>query len=219
MGVVDETLKILNDARQKSDSVLVAYSGGKDSLVTIDLCARTFKRLEAFFMYFVPGLECVDEALSRAERKFGITIRQYPHWITGRLLASGTCCNAYFKKDVAKWELRDVYDLAAYEARCKIVATGAKRSDSQWRKRMLAACPYDDVIYPIVGWTKADVVSYLKSKRIPIPEASSGNATGIDLSTPSLLWLHENHPRDFQRLCEVFPFAEATVWREKFYGA
>lgn len=216
MGVVDETLKILNDARTKSDAVLVAYSGGKDSLVTIDLCARTFKTLEAFFMYLVPGLECVEMALDAAERKFGMKIRQYPHWICGRLLKNGVYCNSYFSKDIPDWALRDVYDLASAEARIKIIATGAKRSDSQWRKRNLAACPYDDVIYPIVGWTKPDVISYLKNRKIPIPESSGGNATGIDLSTPSLLWLHDNHPRDFVKLCEVFPFAEAVVWRRTF---
>jgi len=218
MDVVGETLKILNDARQKSDSVLVSYSGGKDSLVTIDLCARTFKTLEAFFMYFVPGLECVEESLALAERKFGIKIHQYPHWITGRALTGGTYSNAYFKKDIPDWTLRDVYDLASADTHIRVIATGAKRSDSQWRKRNLAACPYDDVIYPIVGWTKPDVISYLKSRKIPIPQGSSGNATGIDLSTPSLLWLHDTHPNDFKKLCEVFPYAEAVVWRRSFFS-
>jgi hypothetical protein len=76
-----------------------------------------------------------------------------------------------------------------------------------------------DVVTPIAGFQKVDVLQYLASRRIPVPDSEGSNANGVDLSTPSLLWLHDRHPRDFRRLCEVFPYAEAVVWRRRFYAS
>ena len=39
-----------------TDRVLVGVSGGKDSVVTLDLCARFFPHVVGFFMYLVKGL-------------------------------------------------------------------------------------------------------------------------------------------------------------------
>ncbi len=55
LDIFHSTTQLLAEYAKKHDSVLVSYSGGKDSLVTLDLCTRTFKRVTAFFMYFVPG--------------------------------------------------------------------------------------------------------------------------------------------------------------------
>ncbi len=63
-----------------ADSVLVAYSGGKDSLATLDICARNGKRIECFFMYFLPGMDYAEYWCRFAERRWGVRVRQYQHW-------------------------------------------------------------------------------------------------------------------------------------------
>jgi phosphoadenosine phosphosulfate reductase len=214
---IHETLEILGAAREKHDAVVVGFSGGKDSLVTLDLCVRTFARVEAFFMYFVEGLECVEEPLAAAEKRWGIKIRRYPGWLPAKLLRQGFYC-VIPDEPLPKWELRDIYSLAAKDAGVKIVATGAKRADSIWRRRSLGSWGWDDILYPIIGWNKFDVLAYLAKHKIPLPDSSGRAATGVDLSTQSVLWLHDNYPKDFQKVCEAFPFAEAIVWRRKLFG-
>jgi 3'-phosphoadenosine 5'-phosphosulfate sulfotransferase (PAPS reductase)/FAD synthetase len=218
-SALSETIKMLTALAEQHDSLLVSYSGGKDSNVILDLATRTFKRVECFFMYFVPDLECIEEALDGARRRYGVPIHQYPHWLLGRTIASGAyCLNRRVHAEFGEWSLRDIYTLAVADTKIQRIATGAKRDDSLWRRRNMSQTRYADVVYPIEFWNKLDVVGYLRSRGLPIPSSTGRNASGIDLSTPSLLWLHDNHPRDFQRLCEVFPFAEAVIWRRTWYG-
>lgn len=218
-GVVQETLQILADGARKSDAILVGYSGGKDSLAVLDLCVRSFKRVECFYMYLIPGLRCIEEMLDYARQRWGVTIHQFPHWVLQKFVTSGVFCNNHYSlDDLPEWKLKDVYNFACIETGIPLIATGAKRADSLWRKRSLSTSAFDDVIYPIVGWNKFDVVSYLKARAIPLPNSSGRSATGVDLSTPSILWLHDNYPDDFARLCEVFPYAEAVIHRRTWYG-
>jgi hypothetical protein len=97
--------------------------------------------------------------------------------------------------------------------------TGAKKADSLWRRKMLGNWgTQEDILYPLIEWNKVDVLAFMKANDLPIPDSSGKNATGVDLSPPALLWLHDEHPRDFARVCEIFPLAEAIVWQRKFYG-
>ena len=219
MTVLAETQSVLDKARARSDSILVAYSSGKDSRVVLDLCLRTFKHVAGFFMAFIPGLECVDRELDETRRKYGIEIRIYPHWLMRAALVNGVYTSSYYEYEkLPEWKLADVYALALIDSGMPHLVTGAKRADSSWRRRFMTSFHPDDVLNPIAGWHKYDVVSYLRSHNIPEPPSSGHSATGIDLSPQSLLWLSKTYPRDFERLCTVFPYAAAVPWREKFYG-
>lgn len=76
--MIGETIDALRKIADQHESVIVSYSDGKDSRVVMDLCVRLFRRVEAFFMYFVPGLECEQIGIAQAERRWGVKIRQYP---------------------------------------------------------------------------------------------------------------------------------------------
>lgn len=219
MGLAESTLATLDARRQRADACMVAFSGGKDSLVVMDLCMRTFSRVQAFFMYLVPGLECVEIELEKARARWGIEIRQYPHWLVHRLIKNGVYCNSHWTNEaLPEWKLAEVYALALLDSEMPQLATGAKKADSGWRRRFMSTDREDQVFYPIAQWHKYDVLAYLKARQIALPPSSGHSATGIDLSAKSLLWLNDTFPDDFKRLCEVFPFAEAVVWRRAFYG-
>lgn len=219
MGLAESTLETLALRCQRSDACLVAFSGGKDSLVVMDMCLRAFSSVEAFFMYLVPGLESVEIELERARKRWGIEIRQYPHWLVQKVVKNGVYCASHWRNDsLPDWKLADIYALALLDSEMPQLATGAKSADSGWRRRFMSTQREDQIFYPIAKWHKYDVLAYLRARGIPLPPSSGHTATGIDLSEKSLLWLHDTFPDDFKRLCEVFPFAEAVVWRRTFYG-
>jgi phosphoadenosine phosphosulfate reductase len=219
MSILIEAQRMLQAARARSPKILVAYSGGKDSIVVLDLCSRIFDHVEGFFMYLIPGLECVEDAIEAARQKYGIKIHSYPHWVARKFIANGIYTSEWFGYEaVPKWTLQDVYAYAMKDTGIPHIATGAKKADSAWRRRFMATAHFESILNPLVSWHKYDVISYLRSHGIPEPPSSGKSATGIDLSVPSLLWLHDTYPRDFARLLKVFPFAGAVIARREFYG-
>jgi phosphoadenosine phosphosulfate reductase len=221
MAIWNDTLDLMKQKAEVSDSCLVAYSGGKDSLVVMDLCMKTFKNVVPFFMYFVPGLECVEKQLRYCKERWGKDVLMYPHWLLYRCMKNGIYCDEHFSKDeMPEPSLLDIYSWVRAETGISFLATGAKKSDSIWRRRCYfsSTAHWDWAFYPCQEWNKFDVMAYLEVNKIPMPDSSGKSATGIDLSTPSLLWLHDKYPDDFKTLLNWFPFAEAVVQRRKFYG-
>jgi len=219
-GPLEETTELLRSARAKSDSVLVSFSGGKDSLVVMDLCVRTFARVEAFFMQWVPGLRCVEEPAIAGAARFGVELHMVPHWAALRCLKHGVYCFNGPERDY--WpdaKLRDIYAMVIHDTGIPLIATGAKRRDGLWRKRNLDSTKgWCEVITPVVGWSNADVAAHLVARKIPVPRGDRADGAGADLSKPSILWMHDNHPEDFAILEEYFPFARAVVEQRRMYG-
>lgn len=218
MGRIDETLEMLRQHSAEHDAVAVSYSAGKDSMAVMDLCVRSFKRVEAFYLYLVPGLECIDADLAEAEKRYGISIRQYPNPILRDALKGGTYCPNHFSTDqLPQWKLRDVYALVSLDTGAKLIANGAKRADSMQRRAYVGTLK--DILHPIAGWSQLDVLAYMKLRNLPIPRTQQRTLmSGIDLTTPGLLWLFDNYPDDFKRVEQIFPYVGAVPARRKFYG-
>jgi 3'-phosphoadenosine 5'-phosphosulfate sulfotransferase (PAPS reductase)/FAD synthetase len=155
-----------------------------------------------------------------ARKRWGVTIHQYPHFRLSEILRDGFCRPPSQKfADLPPLSVRDIQRLVQHDLGIDVVATGMRRSDSPHRRRTLKnTAMHTDVIHPIVGWKKLDVLAYMAMRHIPVPESTGGATSGVGLSPKSLLWLHDTFPNDFRKLCEVFPYAEAYVWRRTFHG-
>lgn len=217
MSRFDSTLEALRQAN--TASAALAFSGGKDSLVVADLVVRaTGKVPTSFHMELVPGLELTDILLDTGRRLWGLEPVRVPHWLVSHYLRTGTYCPG--DPSLPALTLADIHALVARETKCTGVLTGAKKSDGMWRRTWLSTTGRFGMVHPIVDWTRHDVLAYVKMRGIPMPPPlgpKGMSGSGIDLDVSFLLWCHREHPRDFERIAEVFPYVEAVVWRERFY--
>lgn len=223
-NVFSDSARTLKEHAERHSACLVAFSGGKDSLAVMDLCVRAFRQVVGFYMYIVPGLRHIEEELEAARARWGIEIVYYPHWVMFKALRAGVFVpNSSAYDDLPEVKLADIYAMVRQDLGIELIAHGGKDADGLWRRRMFSntkdSKKYQDVFYPIKGWSKWDVLAYLNSQKIPIPEVSKKEVkSGMDLSTKTLLWLHDTHPDDFDRVEKVFRYVRAVVKRREWYG-
>jgi 3'-phosphoadenosine 5'-phosphosulfate sulfotransferase (PAPS reductase)/FAD synthetase len=225
-----ETAAELLEVAKTTESVAVSFSGGKDSRAVLDMCARAFKHVFCFHMYFVPGLRVVNEQLEIARERYGATVLHYPHWTLFRVLKNGSFRFHGQFDDLPDIGLGDIHRMVMADTGVRHIMHGGKLCDSLWRRRQLGnakgikAKKRDDTegcIYPIKHWTKSDVLAYLEVQKISVPEndaSSGGGGGGVCLSTPSVLWLYDKHREDYERLKFYFPFVGAIVKRREWFG-
>ena len=219
-GFFEESLGILRAAKQRSSSVLVAFGGGKKSWCVLDMCTRIFDHVEAFHMYFLPGLKVVEDQLQIARDRYHVHIHQLPHWCQSYNMRDGAYMFPSWRlEDIEYLKRRDIYDVMIAKTGIPMIATGARRADSRSRKRNRSnISQHTDVCHPCVGWSKADILAYLDMHKIVHADSSGGSMTGVGLSGPEILWLHDKHPDDYARLLRCFPLAASVIWRRTFHG-
>jgi 3'-phosphoadenosine 5'-phosphosulfate sulfotransferase (PAPS reductase)/FAD synthetase len=224
-SIFSKTISNLQLQADIHDEIIVSYSGGKDSLCVLDMCAKVFRKVVCLFLYFVEDFQYIQPQLKYPQERYGIEVVKYPHWAYINSLRNMEYCDAH--PELSKYPPAtpiEVYQAAMDEIGIPFLAMGAKKADSLWRKRwysQISKSPkYSNIIFPILEWHKWDVLAYLKIHNIPIPpdETSKSRANGADLSTNFICWLHDNHPDDFKRLLKRFPYAEAVIYRRQFYG-
>jgi phosphoadenosine phosphosulfate reductase len=220
MSALVHTAREFQCRAAEHDTVLVAFSGGKDSLVVEHLARRYFRRVVAFHLDLVPGLAVVAERVDGYLGRVGVPVAHYPDPVALAALRDGVFCDPRPEyDDLPRLTHADVYRLAAADAGVPLAATADGKKESDFHNRALhlrsgRAAGW----HPLARWTKADVVGYLRRAGIPLPE-SHAEAGGIDLTRASLCWLHDRHPADFRKLLEWFPYAEAVVRRRDWFPA
>lgn len=179
---------------------IISFSGGKDAIVTLDLCSKAFSRVEAYFLYLVPELSWEEESLRWAERHYGIKIRRLPHPSLTALMrestfrhgtTAGTKCprltqahlDTYVRKEFGiQWiatgeRCRDSLERQAYIKECG----GIDRLDDQEQRdrdalfiqthgRAKKDKKPRHRFYPVGFWREQDVLSYLTRHRLPVPK-------------------------------------------------
>lgn len=204
-----------------TDSVIVGFSGGKDSIVTLDLCFRYFKRVVPFFMYLVPGLEFQEKMLRWYENKYKTEIIRIPHFEVSEFLKYGSFTLYDHNVDVVG--ITDTYEYIRQKTGIHWIAAGERCADSIVRNAMIKQSGSIDYkrgrFYPIAYWKKNDVMQYIKLRRLYLsPEQKKLGFSFRSLSGNELAVIKEHYPDDYKKILRVYPFAGAAVERFEKYG-
>ena len=212
------------------DSLVIAYSGGKDSLALLDLCYRELKstptparlsKLAVFFMEFLPGLDYSDYYCGLAERRYGLRVHRYQHWGISLAFRSGVFLP--FPINVPKVGLVDIERQVRSDTGIEWIAYGYKSIDSLQRRAWLNKWPDGlnaarRICAPLKAWNNTDVQSYLQRRHIPVLVTSGGHGgrrvSGLDLTPGCMKYMRDTWPGDYERILRVFPYAGAQAGRE-----
>lgn len=215
MTPFQHTTTIINHIRKQTDVVICMYSGGKDSIVLLDLLAKSFPVVHAVFMYFVKGLEHQQPLLRWAEHFPNVTLHQYPHWMLSHYMKHGHMTFHKVTDDVQIIKAVHIEDHAKRTTGAEWLASGERRADSLKRYMFLGMMKFDSIaegrkhIYPLSHWKKTNVEHYIKLNRLitPCNYNPKANSNGVDLDLETLLYLKNNYPGDLNKILEIFPFA------------
>jgi 3'-phosphoadenosine 5'-phosphosulfate sulfotransferase (PAPS reductase)/FAD synthetase len=205
---IQSAMNLLKLVRAETDAIGVAVSFGKDSLCTLDLCCRLFVKVEAFYLFRVRDLEIVQRWSAEVLERYGVSVRQYPHFDLSRCYD-----NSVFQPHWARGAVRVRWaDMEAHfreQAKIAWIAYGWRRNDSFSRALIMKKCrgwdPAARRVYPLRAWRRAQVYEYLDSQGIARPDTLGRKEQGgLDFHPEALRALGEV---DRRKWLEDFPFA------------
>ncbi len=215
---IKHTEDVLNTIRQKSDSVILFYSAGKDSIALLDLLSKKFEKVVVVFMYFVKDLEHTGRFLTFSARNYSnIEIIEVPHWCLTYIHKQGLYCAPNPKIKLLK--LNDIVKSIRLRTGLQYVVLGMKQADNMNRRLMLRnyeneAISDTKLIYPLSKWKDADVLRYIKNNKLPRPISYGGhnrsNGVGFDLDV--FLYLKKYYPRDLIKILKAYPLSAKILF-------
>lgn len=204
-----------------TDEVLVGFSGGKDSVVTMDLCFKYFKRVVPFFMYICPDLEFQERLLRYYESRYNTEIIRLPHMEVSEFFKYGTFRASDYNVPIIS--INEIYTYLRETTGIWWIAAGERINDSIVRRAMIKNSGSIDMprgrFYPIAEWNKAEVMQYIKFAKLKLGEDSKQlNFSFKSLEGRELYFVKKYFPQDFERILGLYPYAEAAVLRYEKYG-
>ena len=217
MTPIESAKRCIDTIREKSDSVILFLSLGKDSLVLLDMLYPRFKRVVCVFMYFVPGLEHIERWIRWAEGKYpGIEVMRIPHWNLTYILRTGLYSAP--QSNIKLLKLSDVITAVRLKTGLEYVFLGMKKADGMNRLLMLKRYESENYIhagvaYPLAEWNQREILAYMLHRGLPEPVRYSLNASGgVGFNEACFLWMKEHCPADLEKIYKVFPMSERILF-------
>lgn len=202
--------------------VIVAFSGGKESIVVLDMCFRYFDKVTPFFMYICPNLSFQERTIQWYEKKYQTEIIRLPHMDVGEFYRYGS-----FRRPDPTYpvvSINDIYQYVRLETDTWWIAAGERIDDSIVRRAMIKHSGSIDVkrgrFYPVSGWKKREIQDYIRFHNLYLGQDSRKLGFSFkSLWGKELLMLKNYFPDDYEKILRLYPFAAAGVKREEMLAA
>lgn len=204
-----------------TDTVLVGFSGGKDSAACLDLCFKYFKNVYPFFMYIVPNLDFQERTLNYYEKRYNMEIIRVPHFMLSDFLRYGTYRIPDLNVPMVKTV--ELYNYLREKTGAHWICAGERIADSIVRRAMIKESSSIDTkrgrFYPIAYWNVRQVRSYNKQRKLPLSLENKKLKHSFRSLMPSeVANIKQIFPSDYEKIKEMFPLVEASVKKGEFYG-
>lgn len=213
--------------RERTDTIMLGMSTGKDSLATYARCRDVFGTVVLYHCYAVPGLAFVERTLRYYEAEFGTHIWRLPHpalmrWLSSGLFQPPERSAILEAASIPLVPYEDMYVILAEQAGIEgtewWVATGVRAADSPMRRIALSQHGginvTSRVFHPIWDWRKDRTAQAIDSLGVALPvdyHLFGRSFDGVDHRF--LAPLREHFPDDYARLIEWFPLADLEFYR------
>lgn len=226
---VEPSEAVMDRVRAEGDKVLLAFSCGKDSIAAWLALRQKKFRVAAFYRYYIPDLDFVEESLRYFEKFFGQKIVRVPHpslfrWLDHftfqppeRLAVLERLALGAYDYDAQRKDLCLDQNLPADT----FLANGTRAADNLARRTHLKVNgPINwrlRTFYPVWDWTKDGLIAELQSAGVKLPVDYWIWGRSFDgLHFPFLAPLKKYFPRDYERVLEWMPLAELELKRYEF---
>ena len=219
-ALTDEHFAPLEHLRRITDRVLLAWSGGKDSVVCLDLLMAYGFTVAAFTHYAIDGFSLKESYNALIFERYGrFPLIKVPSPSRTEAHRTGMYCVPI--PDLPKLKFRDLWEHARRETGMTWICTGEKKNDSLERRAMTSRWGAVQVgrrhVRPLAEWSDRQVVAYCAARGIPL--TSEYQVLGESLASPFypalIVAIKELMPDDYARLKRSFPFVDACYIRAK----
>jgi hypothetical protein len=226
----ENSTELNNYISEMSDgTAILAFSTGKDSVVSWLKMKRHFKKIVPYYMYLVPGLEFVEKSLKYYEEFFETHIIRIPHnnfftFLDDLVCASPETADACLETGTTilkEEELQDLVRRTSPDLANAYVGVGVRSADSIMRRN--AINKYGSVnhvrkqFYPVYDYKLAEMEQELETAQIALPidyEWFGRTFDGLDARFTAPLKKHA--PNDYEKIKAFFPMIDTDILRHEW---
>lgn len=211
--------------RLRGDKLLLSFSTGKDSLASW-LYLRDHFEIIPYYLFWVPGLSWVDEALAYYEEWFGQHIIRMPHPIFYKYLnmyayQTPERVATLMALDLPDFSYADIENILAQWAGLDepFAAVGMRAADNIDRRNMILqkgaiGMKRRRYYYPIWDWNIEQVAGIILEHDVKLPkdyEYWGRTIAAFDYQYIKPIATH--FPEDFERIKQWFPLIDLELMR------